>query len=971
MLRRLLLAAALLLGAPAAALAQSGCQYIAYGVTLTTAQWQACFAAKQNALTYTPLNKAGDSMLGRLGTIASTTTTAGFNLPQGTAPTSPVNGDIWTTSDGLWVQAGGVTIGPLGNGSLSNTLLSGRIFVGSAGNVATGVAVSGDATMSNAGALTVTKTNGVNFAASATTDTTNASNISSGTLNTARLPSPFTSGTISGNTSVFATTSGSLVSGHCPQFDASGNIIDSGAACGGGSTQWNNLGPNINYVAGAISVGTTAVSGVINALQTVSCCATGGAAFYASGAVTDLSIALKNTSASGQDWRILSSDSGNFGLYNLTTTGLILTVLPNGYVGFLGSTSPVSPVTIGTANVNAPISDTVSATMTLLGGVSAASTPMIEFMGTTTGWTSGSGQFNQGKIYGGFDGTAYLDAKIVIAPAVGSNLFADTLVVKGTGATVTGVLAVQGSIGAIALTNATAHAAAELSLGANATTLGDNAGKLSFINTSLGVSDKRVGIIDGATRGAANSGQINVGTYNAGVYGKNATFLPWGVTNIAGDLSFNIEAKSGDDITTILAAALTSQVNIKLPCGTFTSSSTNFQYGLSNQIVRGTDEYCTTLKSSKPPDTTFTASAATVNCTYNPGSGNVTVPITMTVTAVATGTIQVGQIVTAPGMPDGATVYYPVSGGGSGGTGLYCIANVSFGGGSIPSEAMQADGQNFMFTASEKSGIVLRDMTIDMDNRGISTCFSTSHVPNTMVRNIRCINATNAGIQIGQNGSAQGSDKSRVIDTYYENVALRTFNGHALEISVSNDVIVNGFIMNNVDNGINYAGTFRTAISNGTITGDNSGNTGFAGIRCSGSWDSSVTGVTTTNTPRGILEINCIGGSFAGITIITPNYEPILYSGSNAVGAGGGANQGNSHSAISIIGGCTSTLCNTGVLATSTTAGLNTNNVFSGLSILNNGTIAAAFNYTAPVVLNDNTCSSTANRSNAGSFGVC
>lgn len=50
-------------------------------------------------------------------------------------------------------------------------------------------------------------------------------------LTTADLPSPFTNGTINGNTSVFATISGSTSSGHCPQFDASGNLIDSGSAC--------------------------------------------------------------------------------------------------------------------------------------------------------------------------------------------------------------------------------------------------------------------------------------------------------------------------------------------------------------------------------------------------------------------------------------------------------------------------------------------------------------------------------------------------------------------------------------------------------------------------------------------------------------------------------------------------------------------------------------------------------------------
>lgn len=48
--------------------------------------------------------------------------------------------------------------GALIPGSLSNTLPSGDIFVGSAGNVATGVAMSGDATMANTGALTLDPT---------------------------------------------------------------------------------------------------------------------------------------------------------------------------------------------------------------------------------------------------------------------------------------------------------------------------------------------------------------------------------------------------------------------------------------------------------------------------------------------------------------------------------------------------------------------------------------------------------------------------------------------------------------------------------------------------------------------------------------------------------------------------------------------------------------------------------------------
>lgn len=51
--------------------------------------------------------------------------------------------------------------------------------------------MSGDATITTKGVITVAKTKGVPFAKSATVDTTNAGNISAGTLSIARLPDPF------------------------------------------------------------------------------------------------------------------------------------------------------------------------------------------------------------------------------------------------------------------------------------------------------------------------------------------------------------------------------------------------------------------------------------------------------------------------------------------------------------------------------------------------------------------------------------------------------------------------------------------------------------------------------------------------------------------------------------------------------------------------------------------------------------
>lgn len=44
---------------------------------------------------------------------ASTTAVSSLNIPHGAAPTSPVDGDMWTTTAGLFVRINGATVGPL------------------------------------------------------------------------------------------------------------------------------------------------------------------------------------------------------------------------------------------------------------------------------------------------------------------------------------------------------------------------------------------------------------------------------------------------------------------------------------------------------------------------------------------------------------------------------------------------------------------------------------------------------------------------------------------------------------------------------------------------------------------------------------------------------------------------------------------------------------------------------------------
>jgi len=54
-----------------------------------------------------------DMVAGPLLTVATATGSAGLRLPHGTAPSAPVDGDIWTTTSGLYARINGATVGPL------------------------------------------------------------------------------------------------------------------------------------------------------------------------------------------------------------------------------------------------------------------------------------------------------------------------------------------------------------------------------------------------------------------------------------------------------------------------------------------------------------------------------------------------------------------------------------------------------------------------------------------------------------------------------------------------------------------------------------------------------------------------------------------------------------------------------------------------------------------------------------------
>jgi hypothetical protein len=83
---------------------------------------------------------AGGTMTGKLNTVVSSTTTAGLNLPHGAAPTTPVNGDLWTTTAGIYTRINSTTVGLLA-ASGSNTIVKTSVTVTNNTNITTAVSL--------------------------------------------------------------------------------------------------------------------------------------------------------------------------------------------------------------------------------------------------------------------------------------------------------------------------------------------------------------------------------------------------------------------------------------------------------------------------------------------------------------------------------------------------------------------------------------------------------------------------------------------------------------------------------------------------------------------------------------------------------------------------------------------------------------------------------------------------------------
>lgn len=103
----------------AAAIAASGHAFgqsspgLVHGQVPTAGQWNSYFSDKQDYLGARPCLETGCVFSGPIITAASSTINAGLRITPGVAPTPPTNGDIWTTSAGVYVRINGATVGPL------------------------------------------------------------------------------------------------------------------------------------------------------------------------------------------------------------------------------------------------------------------------------------------------------------------------------------------------------------------------------------------------------------------------------------------------------------------------------------------------------------------------------------------------------------------------------------------------------------------------------------------------------------------------------------------------------------------------------------------------------------------------------------------------------------------------------------------------------------------------------------------
>lgn len=135
-------------GLPVATTPLSGTEVLPVVQTGTTKK--ATAASVSSVITGT-----ANTWIGKQTFPATNTAAASINLPHGTAPTSPINGDLWSTTAGFFGRVNGSTVGPFSTGGGAGTVTSVAVSGGSTGLSVTGSPITSSGTITLGGTLAV------------------------------------------------------------------------------------------------------------------------------------------------------------------------------------------------------------------------------------------------------------------------------------------------------------------------------------------------------------------------------------------------------------------------------------------------------------------------------------------------------------------------------------------------------------------------------------------------------------------------------------------------------------------------------------------------------------------------------------------------------------------------------------------------------------------------------------------------
>ncbi len=180
-------------------------------------------------------------------------------------------------------------------------------------------------------------------------------------------------GSRSGNTTTFATTNGALTGSHCVQIDSSGNLVDSGAGCGGGAGGLPDPGSNGILVRTATNTTTARSLAANSPLAITNADGTTGNPTVSLTGVVPVANGGTGLSSSGSNGNFLKSNGSAW-----TSTALSAADLPSGSGNYIQ---------------NNPISQQAGASFNISGNGTAGGTLAANIVNTTTQYNLGGSRF--------------------------------------------------------------------------------------------------------------------------------------------------------------------------------------------------------------------------------------------------------------------------------------------------------------------------------------------------------------------------------------------------------------------------------------------------------------------------------------------------------------------------------------------------------------------------------------------------